>query len=86
MKYKITVLPQNKIILADENSLLSHLLIENGFLVSSPCGGNGKCGKCKVKLINGDVYGAEMDENRMVKSCLARIKEDITVELTNDNK
>ena len=86
MKHKITVLPQNKIILADENCLLSHLLIENGFLVSSPCGGNGKCGKCKVKLISGEVCGAEMDENRMVKSCLARIKEDITVELTNDNK
>ena len=86
MKHKITVLPQNRIILADENSLLSYLLIENGFLVSSPCGGNGKCGKCKVKLINGEVCGAEMDENRMVKSCLARIKEDIAVELTNDNK
>ncbi len=28
---------------------VSDVLIRNGFSVTSPCGGNGRCGKCKIK-------------------------------------
>ena len=45
MNFKITVLPENRIITAEKNSCLSHVLTQNGISISAPCGGNGKCGK-----------------------------------------
>lgn len=33
-----------------KEQLLSEILIENGINIDKPCGGNGTCGKCKVKV------------------------------------
>ena len=35
-----------------EGSLLIDVLREQGFLLDAPCGGNGQCGKCKVRINN----------------------------------
>jgi uncharacterized 2Fe-2S/4Fe-4S cluster protein (DUF4445 family) len=34
----------------EAGEILLHVLLENGFDVFSPCGGNGTCGKCKIKV------------------------------------
>ncbi len=60
---------------------LFSVLVENGFFVSADCGGNGKCGKCKVKLLNGKISGAEVDENGYFLSCKAGLNSDLTIEL-----
>ena len=54
-------------------SLLA-LLRENGYAVTAPCGGNGKCGKCLVRL--SDAAGA-----RGVLACRTRLETDCTVTL-----
>ena len=64
--FKVTI--ENKIFSASQNENLRDFLIKNGFYVNSPCGGNGTCGKCIVK-VNG--------EN--VKSCDYVIGSDISV-------
>ena len=49
-------------------------LLSMGIPFSAPCGGNGTCGKCRVKLLAGRVYteggeAIEPDENTEVLSC-----------------
>ncbi len=53
---------------------LRDFLINNGFYINSPCGGNGTCGKCVV-TVNGE----------KIKSCSYSIKSDITVTLSQED-
>lgn len=59
---------ENNILSACKGENLRAFLVENGFYINSPCGGNGTCGKCIV-YVNGE----------KVKSCDYTIASDITV-------
>ena len=85
MKLNITVFPQNTIITAEKNTTLYNALIGGGVLFSADCGGGGKCGKCKVKLLKGKVGGTASDEKGLVPSCKAILTEDIQIELLEKN-
>ena len=50
MAYRVTVLPQQRNIDAAPGENLLQLLRRAGLSVDSPCGGNGRCGKCSVSL------------------------------------
>ena len=52
MAYRITVLPQNTLLWAEDGDNLLSCLRQARLQVDAPCGGEGKCGKCKV-LVNG---------------------------------
>lgn len=54
MEHRITVLPQKLHITAPSGSNLMDALRNAGVFTDAPCGGNGKCGKCRV-LIDGEV-------------------------------
>ena len=69
----ITVLPHQKKVFSKKGERLFSVLVENGFFVSADCGGNGKCGKCRVKLLSGKISGTEIDENGYFLSCKASI-------------
>lgn len=81
MKLNITVFPQNITVTAEKNTTLYNALIGGGAVFSADCGGNGKCGNCKVKLLKGRVEGALADENGYLPSCKAILTEDIQIEL-----
>ena len=51
----------------------------SGFILSAPCGGRNRCGKCKVKLLEGQITGAPPDEEGRVRSCAAVPVTDITI-------
>ncbi len=70
----IKVVINGKIFTANQNSLLSEVLLENGFITPHPCGGKGVCQKCKVK-VNG----------RAELSCKYVITSDVNVELEVKN-
>ena len=55
MRYKVSVHIEDKteILMCPEGVSLYNILLQYGFAVSAPCGGNGKCGKCLLP-----VYGA----------------------------
>jgi len=50
-----------------------------GYYISAPCGGEKRCGKCKVKLLEGQVTGDTPDENGKVRACCAVPLTDITI-------
>ena len=48
MKIKINDL----LIECKEEELISDVLLKNGFVISMPCGGKGKCRKCTIEAVN----------------------------------
>jgi len=54
----------------------------SGIIISAPCGGRGRCGKCKVKLLEGQIAGAPPDEEGFVRSCATVPVTDITIACT----
>ena len=68
--FQVRIVPEGISLSATEGSSLQEVLSRAGFSDSAYCGGQGKCGKCKVK-----VNGSE------VLACLTRVFDNLEVEL-----
>ena len=85
---KIEIIIKNdssKKITAESGNNLLDVLRENNIEINSDCGGNGTCGKCKVKLLKGEVDGAEKDTDGYILSCKAILKESIEISVPDIN-
>jgi uncharacterized 2Fe-2S/4Fe-4S cluster protein (DUF4445 family) len=56
-------------------------LARSGFVLSAPCGGRQSCGKCRVRLLEGQVTGDRPDADGTVLACLAAVVSDISIAL-----
>lgn len=75
----------------EENNTLMDILLKENIFVDNPCNGKGVCGKCKIKLVSGDLGDLSETEKKFLKeeeikenirlSCLVKPKEDISIEL-----
>ncbi len=94
MKYKVTFLPDNVTITADDNTNLFKAVKAAGVYVLSSCGGKGNCGKCKVVIREGSVesgksrsfLSTEEAERGYTLACLSRIKSDLVVEIPPESR
>ncbi|MCL2379973.1 MAG: ASKHA domain-containing protein [Treponema sp.] len=50
-----------------------------GVVLSAPCGGRRRCGKCRVRLLEGQVKGDTPDSEGWVRACVAVAVSDITI-------
>lgn len=73
--FKITVQPTGTILSAQPGQNLLELLRSKGLAPDAPCGGNGKCGKCAVRV-----------DGKELLSCQASIDRDMTVELPRQSR
>lgn len=48
---------------------LRALLLRCGYITDGVCGGNGSCGRCRVRYISGAISGDAPDENGTVRAC-----------------
>ncbi len=55
-----------KVFTANNGKNLLELLRESGISIDSPCNGNGTCGKCRVKLIQGTNSPAKAEEIKLL--------------------
>ncbi|WP_099187448.1 ASKHA domain-containing protein [Tepidibacter mesophilus] len=88
---KISIKNQNKIFEYVPGKNLLQLLLENEIFVDNPCNGKGSCGKCKVRIVEGNLPDILETERRLLKkeeinegvrlSCLVVPKEDIVIEI-----
>ena len=85
MKLNVTVFPENITVTVPKNTSLYKAISLSGVSFSADCGGNGKCQKCKVKLLKGRVEGTLPDEKGMISSCKAILTEDVEIELPESN-
>ncbi|WP_434310278.1 ASKHA domain-containing protein [Hominifimenecus sp. rT4P-3] len=77
--YTVTFVKEEICVAVESGTTLLEAEIQAGIRPDAPCGGQGKCGKCLVKLL--DANGVE----QVVKACCTTVKEDICVE-TFDQK
>lgn len=88
---KVFIEKENKIVEAKENKTLMDVLLDENIFVDNACNGKGVCGKCKIKLISGDLGELSETEKKLLSqeeindnirlSCLVKPKEDIKIEL-----
>lgn len=93
---KITVLGKHTASMeCQPGESLLDLLTQNGIYVSAPCGGGGRCGKCKVRFVEGDTpdtaedrafFSREELQQGMRLSCMAYPTEDCTIQLMTEDE
>jgi uncharacterized 2Fe-2S/4Fe-4S cluster protein (DUF4445 family) len=86
--FKVKVLPENLSTEVPEGTRILDAVRKAGIDISSPCGGKGTCGKCAVRLLDGEVekhnhdkLPDELREKGFVLSCSTEVKGDITIEV-----
>ena len=67
--------PDNLTITVADGTLLIEAIRQAGLYIDAPCGGQGKCGKCQVTLLN-------RESPVTVLACHFTVTEDLTVALS----
>lgn len=88
---KISIKSQNKSFEYTPDKNLLQILLENDVFVDNPCNGKGSCGKCKIKLLEGNLPDIGETEEKLLKkeeidsgirlSCFVVPQEDIVIEI-----
>ena len=87
-KYRVTFLPDKKVIDVDEGAFLIEAAEKAGVYLNSLCGGEGVCGKCRVQIVKGNAkvngnsvafFTKEEIEKGYVLACQTPVKEDLEV-------
>ena len=92
----ITVMPEGKTIDYTPGQSLADLMLGAGIFVDNACGGKGICGKCKVRILEGDAGDITETELRILKQeevesgirlgCLVNPEGDLKVESLQKEK
>jgi uncharacterized 2Fe-2S/4Fe-4S cluster protein (DUF4445 family) len=91
-KHDIHLQPLGKTIRVNDQTPLIDVLHEFG--IEFPCGGKGTCGKCKVKLLEGEIEMNEIHQQKIHKlglssewrlACYSNCTSDITLEIEQFN-
>ncbi|MBF0593249.1 MAG: DUF4445 domain-containing protein [Nitrospirae bacterium] len=76
-----------------EKETIYDALKRHGLYLAAPCGGKGSCGKCKVRVLEGQVdsrgYGRMQKEERaagMVLACQSTLSTPLTIEIPKESK
>ena len=59
-----------KILVEEGEFLMMNALVREGYYLSAPCGGKGRCGKCGVQVLEGDAWITSEDEKVFTKEQL----------------
>jgi uncharacterized 2Fe-2S/4Fe-4S cluster protein (DUF4445 family) len=87
-KYRIKFLPSERIFDADDGETILDAAMKAGVYINASCGGNGSCGKCRIKVIEGNVVStchpkiSRTDyDNGYRLACNSRPQGDVIVEV-----
>ena len=80
----------------EPGSTLLNVLLAHDIFVDNACNGNGKCGKCKMRIVSGNLPDIEDTERMLLTdeerssgvriSCLIRPEGDLTIELMQKDR
>jgi uncharacterized 2Fe-2S/4Fe-4S cluster protein (DUF4445 family) len=92
-KFKVTFYPDNKTIEVEKGKTILSAAISAGVYITSSCGGDGVCGRCKVILKKGKVatqptgrISLEERKRGIYLSCLTSVEEDLEVEVPPESR
>jgi uncharacterized 2Fe-2S/4Fe-4S cluster protein (DUF4445 family) len=93
--YKVVFAPSFKEIQAQEGKTVLEAGRDAGVYIDSHCNAKGTCGKCRVRIVEGNVSPVVEEEHNFINenersqgfrlACMARIHSDITVLLPGEN-
>ena len=97
MKYEVLIQPAGKTVLVEEGCLLGDAALKAGVSIVLICGGKGTCGKCRVRILDGECITGNDGNQRIVKkggyalACQSYVSSDVTffvehIENSDDNK
>ncbi|MDO8488796.1 MAG: ASKHA domain-containing protein [Candidatus Omnitrophota bacterium] len=91
-KYKVTFLPNNKTISVEKDTTILSAAISAQIYINSACGGDGICGKCKVK-VSGEVSSQpnglitpDERKNNVYLACLTEVQGDLEVYIPDSSR
>jgi uncharacterized 2Fe-2S/4Fe-4S cluster protein (DUF4445 family) len=85
--YSVVLLPDKKTVEVKPGTGLLEAIQKAGIPLKSTCGGQGTCGKCTVKVIEGNVSGgmgnipAKLKEQGFILACTAKVEGNLKVEV-----
>lgn len=91
-KHTIRLHPLGKKLFANDKTPLIDVL--HGFGIEFPCGGKGTCGKCKVRLLDGEIKTTDAHQRKIEQlglsrewrlACFSQCTDDITLEIEQFN-
>ncbi len=84
----VQFLPHQKSVTVAKGTSIIRAAMAAGVHINASCGGQGSCGRCRVQITSGEIEGGISDriepediENGFRLACLAKIIEDITVQV-----
>jgi uncharacterized 2Fe-2S/4Fe-4S cluster protein (DUF4445 family) len=89
-KFEITFLPENKSINVKENTSVLLAALSAGLDITGSCGGKGKCGKCKIRIIDNHPPPTKIEtcllseedlNNGFRLACMVKINNDLEIEV-----
>jgi uncharacterized 2Fe-2S/4Fe-4S cluster protein (DUF4445 family) len=93
-EYKVSFIPYGREVYVLPGSILLEAAAQAGLILQTPCGGAGKCGKCRVRLTSGKcapsatchtMLGKENTANGYRLACQAKVEGDLTIEISADS-
>lgn len=91
-KIQVTIMPENLQVEVDKGSTIWEAAQSADISIKSSCGGQGTCGRCAVKVLDGKVTGGDGNipkakkEEGYILGCTAVIDEPITVEIPESSR
>jgi len=86
---RVTFTPGGETVMVPAGELLLNAAVAAGVPIAAPCGGHGRCGKCRVHIQHGHCRPADSHERRILSpeqlkagwrlACLARVQTDVVV-------
>jgi len=87
-KHRITFLPSERIFDMDDGETILDAAMKAGIYINASCGGNSSCGKCRIKIIEGNVVSSHHPnisqgdyEDGYRLACTAQPQSDVVVEV-----
>ncbi|MFA7283071.1 MAG: ASKHA domain-containing protein [Candidatus Omnitrophota bacterium] len=92
-KFKIIFRPDNLTVEAEEGKTVLDAAVSAGIDINSSCGGEGTCGKCKVRVLKGapDILTSGLispreRKNKVFPACLTVIRGDLEIEVPENSR
>jgi len=94
-KFKVTLLPENKLFYISGDMTLLEALEKAGIHIDTPCGGKGLCGKCKILVKEGIANPTETEKGLLTETevlqgfrlaCQTRPDSDVVIEIPHESR
>jgi uncharacterized 2Fe-2S/4Fe-4S cluster protein (DUF4445 family) len=91
--YQVAIMPENRTVSVQKGTSLLAAVKKAGIDIASPCGRQGTCGKCAVKVISGTCrieeavhFPADLKNAGYIPACQATVEADLVIEVPRTSR